>query len=111
MGGIDISFLVEFFKGAMLPTILGLIALDILFGVWAALKEGKFDWKKVGGFYRSSVVPLVGAYLTVYIAFSLVPGLEDTLGGQLTVGALFASVLAVLGGSILGNAAKLGIKK
>lgn len=111
MSGIDISFLIQFFKGAMLPTILGLIVLDILFGVWAALREGKFDWKKVGGFYRSSVIPLVGAYMTVYVAFSLVPGLEDTLGGQLTVGAFFASVLGVLGGSILGNAAKLGVRK
>lgn len=109
--GVDLSFLAEFFKGAMLPTILGLIVLDVLFGIWAALKAGEFDWKKVGGFYRSNVIPLVGAYMTVYVAFSLVPGLEDTLGGQLTVGAFFASVLGVLGGSILGNAAKLGIKK
>lgn len=107
----DLSFLVEFFKSAMLQTIIGLIALDLLFGIWSAIKAGKFDWKKVGTFYRTNVIPYVGGYLTVFVAFSLVPGLEEMLAGELTVASLFSAIVFNLGGSIIANLGKLGLRK
>jgi hypothetical protein len=102
-----LTWLMWFFKESMALLIVGLIGLDVLFGIWAALKAGVFDWKKVGKFYVSMVIPLVGGYLTLFAFFALVPGLEDALGGEVTAGIFFVSVLAVLGGSIMGNVKNL----
>ena len=95
----------------MLQIILGLIVLDFMFGVWAAIKEGAFDWKKVGTFYRTNVIPYVGGYFTLFVVYSLVPGLEDTVAGGLTTTAMFGAVLANLVGSIFGNFSRLGLSK
>ena len=101
---------VEFFYGAMLPTILGLVALDVVAGVAASLKEGAFDWDKVGQFYKTMVAPYVLLYLAVFIGLALVPELEEyvTVVG-ISVATLFGSVTANLLASIIKNVAKLGI--
>lgn len=100
----------DFFYGAMLPTILGLVALDVVAGVAASLKEGAFDWTKVGQFYKTMVAPYVLLYLAVFVGLALVPELEEyvTVVG-ISVATLFGSVTANLLASIVKNVAKLGV--
>jgi hypothetical protein len=100
----------DFFYGSMLPTILGLIALDVVFGVAASLKAGVFDWAKVAQFYKTMVAPYVLVYLAVFVALGLVPELEEyTAVVGISVATLFGSVTANLLASIIKNVAKLGI--
>jgi len=101
---------VDFFYGSMLPTILGLVALDVVFGVAASLKDGAFDWGKVAQFYKTMIAPYVLVYLAVFVALALVPELEEyvTVVG-ISVATLFGSVTANLLASIVKNVTKLGV--
>ena len=76
----------------------------------AALKEGKFEWRKVGQFYQTMVLPYVGGYLTLYVVIGLIPELEGVLGDGLALAAL-SFVVATLGGSIFANFARLELFK
>ena len=100
----------SFFYGAMLPTLLGLVALDVVIGVAAALKENIFEWAKVAQFYKTMVAPYVLVYLAVFVALVLVPELEQyTTVVGVSVATLFGSVTANLLASIVKNVARLGI--
>jgi len=98
----------EFFQDARLYVILALIGLDFALGVATAIKAGKFEWKKVGQFYQTMVVPYVIGYLALYVAFMLVPDVEPIVGeGLATV--VFGAILVNLVGSIAGHLGKLKI--
>ena len=60
-----------------------LIAVDLLFGVWRAIKEGEFKWTEVGRFYRTMVVPGIGGWVTMHVAMQLIDffGLKDIAPG------------------------------
>ena len=99
-----------FFYGSMLPTILGLVALDIVFGIAASLKAGEFDWGKVGQFYKTMVAPYVLVYLAVFVGLALVPELEEYVTAVgISIATLFSSVTINLLASIVKNIAKLGL--
>jgi hypothetical protein len=102
------DLVLAFFGEAQLPIILGCIAIDILFGVWASIKENVFDWKKVAQFYRTNVIPYVGGYLTLYIAIGAIPALEGVVGAGL-VAASFGVVVANLVASIWANFKRLDL--
>ena len=57
-----------FFRDGRVMTILGLILVDVLLAVSAAIKAGKFDWRRLAEFYRTMVVPYVIGYLAFYLA-------------------------------------------
>ena len=59
--------------GSTMPLILLLIGLDLVLGIFCAIKRGAFEWGKVGQFYQTMVVPYVGGYLALQIAFTLLP--------------------------------------
>lgn len=60
----------------MLFGLLALIALDLLFGVALAIKLKVFDWKKLGDFYRTTVVPNVIGWLAIYFVVSTATALS-----------------------------------
>ena len=105
-----LNLIVAYFNDARLFVILGLVAVDVLFGIWASIKEGQFDWRKIGQFYQTMVIPYVGGYLTLYVGFNLVPALEGILGESLVTGA-FGVVIANLGASVFSNFARLDLFK
>jgi hypothetical protein len=85
-------------------TLLTLIAVDLVVGIMAALRHGKFDFRKVGQFYRSMVVPYLLGYCLIYcISLSGVAILLGSLWGELaaTVGA--GPAVFNLGARILDN--------
>lgn len=45
----------------------GLIVVDLVVGIIAALRTGVFDPRSVGQFYRTNVVPYILGYLLVYV--------------------------------------------
>jgi len=100
----------RFFTDARLYIILGLVVVDILFGVWGAIKRNKFDWGKVGQFYQTNVVPYIGGYLTLYVVLGMIPGLEGFIGEGI-VTAAWTPIIANLVGSIAENLSVLGINR
>jgi len=99
--------IVQFFQDARLWVILGLIGLDVVLGIARAIAAGRFEWGKVGQFYRTMVVPCILGYLALYVAFKLVPGLEGVVGEGLEVVG-FGAIVANLVGSIVDHVKKLG---
>lgn len=99
---------VEFFTGAQLRVLLGLIGLDLALGVAAAIRRGEFDWEEVGRFYQTAVLPGVLGYLALYVAFGLIPVLEGVVGEGLQWTGFGVLVLR-FGGSIGKSLSTLGI--
>jgi len=99
-----LQLLLDFCMSAALPTISGACVLDIGVGVGAALRAGKFDWRKVGNFYQTQVLSLVVPYVVALAVIALVPGLVDFLPAAVAPAALLAGIMAKLAGSILANA-------
>ena len=60
-----------FFQDGRVVTIEGLIVLDVILAVAAAIKARVFDWRRLAEFYRSMVVPYVLGYLAFYIVGEL----------------------------------------
>jgi len=94
----------QFFRDARFYTILGLIALDVALAVAEAIKENRFDWHKLGEFYRSMVVPYVLGYMAVYVAITYIPGDVGSILGEAVRLLGFAGVLSTLAASIVGHA-------
>lgn len=96
----------QFFKDARLYVILGLIGLDVVLGVAAALKTGMFEWAKLGNFYKTMVAPYVLGYLAMYVVFKVLPEVLDIVGeagnvaGEVMVTVAFAAIVVNLVASI-----------
>jgi len=96
----------RFFRDARLYVILGLIGLDVVLGVAAALKTGKFDWHRLGDFYKTMVAPYVLGYLALYVTFQLLPEVVGMVGeagavaGEVMVTVAFATIVVNLVASI-----------
>jgi hypothetical protein len=95
-----------------LLTLLGLILLQILLAVALALREGKFEWKKLADFYRTMVFPFVVGWLGFVLVVRLASG--ELLGPEYSVlvgdGVTWVSWLAVvasLGARIVSTAKDL----
>ena len=94
-------------------TLTSLILIDVALGIAASLRAGVFDWKKVGQFYKTMVVPYVLGYLVFYASgFLLDPAWLGGLGwiaSEAMMWAPWAALIAALGGSILVNLKGLAI--
>ena len=86
-------------------TLLGLIVLDVVLGIAAAIKTGQFDWQELGRFYTSMVLPMILGFaavwfVTPYLVADLLGDYSEILTQGLVVLAWGALVLQ-LGTSIL----------
>jgi hypothetical protein len=45
-----------------------LVMVDLILGILAAIKQGKFEWPRVGEFYRTKVIPELGGWLLFVLA-------------------------------------------
>ena len=99
--------------GQHLSTILGLIFLDVVLGVAVAVKRGRFEWRAVGTFYKTNVLPYILGYVAVsgaalFVAPELIAGeAGDALGLVISWLGFGAIVGQLLFGSIVGNAKAL----
>lgn len=100
------------------PLLLGLIMLvvvDVLTGIASALKRHVLDFKVLGNFLATSVLPLVLGWVALSIfAFSVanIPGLPTALSNLIGPGiadSSYALVVLQLGASVLQNVGELGL--
>lgn len=92
-----------------LHLILALIGIDLILGICVAIRAGVFQWKKVGRFYQTNVIPYMLGYLVVYMIYKLVPAMQGVIGEAIHL-LLYGALLAGLIGSIFANVKNLGIK-
>lgn len=78
LGGKLLEYLAMFLRDPRVGAIVGLIFLDVMLAVAAAIKEKKFDWRRLAEFYQTMVIPYVIGYLAVYLAAGMIP--PDWLG-------------------------------
>lgn len=94
--------------GVELAALMGLIALDVILGVAAAIRTKTFVWEEVAGFYRTMIVPFLLGWLAFAAAANVVP--QDVLGPytyvvtDTTVHGAFLAIVASLVSSIRRNA-------
>lgn len=99
----------QFMSSARFYPILGLIGMDLVLGVSVAIKEGEFEWEKLGRFYQTSVLPYILAYLGIFIALQFVPESVGFIADGLDV-LVFAAIISRLVSSIVGHLLKLDIE-
>jgi len=107
-----LELILVFWSDGRVKTILGLILLDVVLAVAAAIKAGEFDWRRLGEFYRTMVVPYILGYLAFYGAgFLLDP---QWLGGagyiisEAMMWAPWAALIANLVADVLRSVNALG---
>lgn len=90
-----------FFGDVRTLTLFTLILVDLLTGVFAALRTGQFAWRALAQVYRTNVLPYLGGYALVYFlgALGLLPllgpvaeDLAQTVGWMTLAASLAASI-------------------
>lgn len=110
------ALVLAFFADPFVKAVLGLIVLDFLLGVAAALKNREFDFAKLADFYVTNVIPYVLGYLAFYIATHLIVdpailGDWADLVGEVAIKVAWLAIVGTLGNSIINNMKKLGLRK
>jgi hypothetical protein len=104
------AILINFLQDNRTLTLLGLIAVNLITGVMAALVTGRFLLGKVADFYRARVLPYILGYMLVY-GLSVV-GVAELLGpiaGELAAWAGLTIAVANLLDDIRRNLVDLGM--
>lgn len=104
--------LYAFITSVQLWTLIGLIFLDIMFGIARAIREKVFDWRKVGQFYQTMVLPYIIGYLALFVFVKVASAeLLGSLGyvvSDVVVWGAWMMLVTTIGGSFLDNARALG---
>lgn len=108
------ALVVAFFQDPRVLTVLGLIVLDFVLGVAAALRTNTWDWKKVANFYQTNVLPFILGYLAFYVAANLIPDFEllgewSYLVGEGALLVAWGAILASLCNDIVSHIRALGL--
>lgn len=95
-----------------MAALVGLVLLDVVLGIAAALKSGTFHWSEVARFYRTNVIPYILGYVALHITISFVipPSALGGAGEWLSVGTVtlaWGVLVAALARSVLGNLRQL----
>ena len=109
-----IAALVTFWADGRVLAILGLIVLDVVLGIAAAIRRGNFAWAEVGRFYYTMVLPYILGYLAFWlvssVAFPEILGSSGYIVSEVTVSLAWAALVTCLGSSIIDNGKALGYK-
>lgn len=102
-----LEFLKAFAQDQRTLTLVGLMALDLLFGTAAAIKSRSWDIEAVGLWYEHNVAPYLLCYLGLYVVtqFGLTPLLGDLVGDISAYAAATPAILSLVGS--IGRNAKL----
>lgn len=109
------ELVLAFFIDPFVRTILGLVVLDFLLGIAAALRQREFDLAKLANFYTTNVIPYIIGYLAFYIAAHLITdptvmGNWATLVNEGMVKIAWLAIIGKLANSIINNVKKLGLR-
>jgi len=105
------DLLQAFAQDPRVRTLGGLIVLDVVLGIAAALRTGEFDWQEVGRFYTSMVLPMILGFaavwfVTPYLVADLLGQYSEVLGQALVLLA-WGTLVAQLVASILAHVKEL----
>lgn len=91
--------------------VLVLIVLDLVLGIVAAVKTGKFAFSKVSAFLKDDLLGKVVPWFTIYAAWKWAPSV-DLLGIGLkeVQEVVFAGVVIALAASLTSSLADLGLQ-
>jgi len=107
-----LDVLSAFWADGRVQTIAGLILLDVVLAVAAAVKTGQFDWRRLAEFYQTMVLPYILGYLAFYGAgFFLKPewlGEYGYLLGDAMQWVPWAALVANLVADVVNSAKALG---
>lgn len=106
------GFANAFFNDTRVQIMLLLIALDLVLGVAASLKNGDFRLSFVADFARNDILGKVVPFAALYAGYKFASGADIVIPGldmQVVTDAAWAVVLAALGGSLLGSLKDFGL--
>jgi len=108
-----LEFIGLFFADPRVQTIAGLIILEVFLAVAGAVKEGKFEWRRLADFYRTMVIPYLLGFLGFFLAgkFITLSLLEpyDAIVGEGAIWLAWITVIFNLAADIYAKAKELGI--
>lgn len=87
--------------GIAIQTLLGLTLVTFLLGVFAAVRDGTFDWKYIDAFVRSTVAGKVGPCAVVLLAGYLTQNVALLAIGTAFTGVVTTGMLAAIKDSLL----------
>ena len=90
---------------------LGLIVLDVILGIAVALQRNEFDFKKIGEFYQTMVVPKFIGYQALHALFVVLPGTAGTFLGSGADAAAYLFAVGPIVASVIENFMILGLRK
>jgi len=99
-----------FLASARFYSILGLIAIDLSFGLAVAIKKGEFKLAELGRFYQTNVLPYLLGYMAVFSVLQYVPESVGFIGDGVDA-VTFGAIITRLVGSIYRNFSELDIEK
>lgn len=95
------TLVLEFLRDERTFAIFALIAVDVVTGIIAALRSRTFQWRAVGDFYGTNVLPYVLGYLLIYgLSVFGVTEFLGALAGELSATIGVAPATVALGASI-----------
>jgi len=110
------NIIVDIFQSWQVRTLVGLVLIDIVLGIAAALRAGQFEWSKMAQFYQTNVLPYILGYVVFFAAVTFVipeegflnfpPEVAEVVNGTV-VGVAWATLLLKLGISIADSFKKL----
>ena len=99
----------QFLGSARFYSILGLIGLDLIFGLAVAIKNGEFKLAELGRFYQTMVLPYVLGYMGVFAALQFIPESVGFIGDGVDA-VTFGAIVTRLVGSIYKNFSALNVE-
>lgn len=109
-----LGILAAFWADGRVSTILGLIVLDVVLAVAAAIKEKAFDWRRLAEFYRTMVLPYVLGYLAFYGAGFLLDtewlGAFGEIASEATMWVPWLALVGNLVADVVNSVGSLGLK-
>lgn len=106
------AFWHAFFNDTRVQVMLLLVALDLLLGVAAALKNKDFRLSFVADFARNDLLGKVAPFAVIYAGYKFANSADIVIPGvdmEMIMNAMWAIVLAALVGSLLGSLKEFGV--
>ena len=100
------QLLAAFAKDSQVHIVITLVVVDILLGICAAVKMGKFSLSYVADFLRNDIVLKMFPWFVLYAAGKLtssnpIPGIEFTTLAKGAFGLICAALIGSIGSSVL----------
>jgi hypothetical protein len=88
--------------------LLALVVLDVLFGIYVAFRQKRFELEKLAGYIDSDLIPIL-VWLAVSFITSFFGQVIPEAFELVAPNAVYVTVVLKIGGSLLGHWSALGV--